>query len=153
MTDDRIPSDDELLQYLKDSLDNSVEVTDDAIDMLMAGYDIVHADTIEAELTFDSLAAVGVRSGDGGLRQLRFEHGSVRIDVDLNDTALTCTGRVEPVGGALQLEQIGGVRDVEVSTGGAFDEVVEGVGPFRLTYEVEGVTVSTDWMQFGSAEA
>ena len=62
MTDDRRPSDEQLLEMLKDSLDNSVEVTDDTIDMLMAGYDIVHTDVLDAELTFDSLEFSGLPS-------------------------------------------------------------------------------------------
>jgi hypothetical protein len=86
------------------------------------------------------------------MRQLRFEHEATKIDVELHDHALRCIGRVEPPGGTLFLEQIGGERQIALSDRGAFDEIVEGVGPFRLSYTRDDVTVSTDWMQFGSPE-
>ena len=152
MTDERRPSDDQLLEMLRDSLEHSVEVTNDAIDMLMTGYDIVHTDVVEAELTFDSLAASGVRGGEGAPRHLRFEHETASIDIELSDVALRCAGRVEPAGGSLHLEQISGVREIQLSESGAFDETVEGVGPFRLRYDVAESMVSTAWLQFGAAE-
>lgn len=152
MTDRPRPTDDELLSALKDSIDNSVEVTDDTIDMLMTGYDIVHTDVLEADLVFDSLAGAGVRSGAGPTRLLRFEHDDVAIDVELDDVALRCIGRASPSGGALHLEHMSGTRQIGLSDGGSFDEIVEPSGPFRLRYDIGGRSVSTTWLQFGPTE-
>jgi hypothetical protein len=55
---------------------------------------------VEAELTFDSLAETGVRSG-----------------------------KVDPSDGDLRLEQLSGTTQLEISELGSFDTIVEGVGP------------------------
>ena len=151
MTDDRRPSDEQLLEMLKDSLDNSVEVSDDAIDMLMTGYDIVNMDVLEAELTFDSLAATGVRRRRARPAAALRADDSRRIDVELDDVSLRCSGQVAPAGAA-PLEQMSGTRQLGLSESGSFDAVVEGTGPFRLRYEIGDVAVTTSWLQFGAVD-
>lgn len=145
------PSDDRMLEFLKDALDADSGVTEDTIDMLMTGYDIVQADTVEAGMIFDSFADAAVRGGTGVARQLRFEHGETVIDLELDDLERRLAGHFEPPGGRGSLEQIDGTTEISAPAG-SFDLTVEGLGPFRVNYEVDGDSVVTAWLRFGQAD-
>ena len=150
-TPDR-PTDERLLELLKDSLDADTSVDDDTIDMLMTGYDIVHADTLEAEMVFDSFADAAVRSSGTDIRHLRFELGDVVFSFEIDPVASTCAGRVEPAGGALSMERLSGSQDVETSDTGSFEIRVEDSGPLRLHYAVNESTVVTPWFRMSSPD-
>lgn len=144
MTDDRTPGDDQLLSYLKDALDSDVDA--DAVDLIMTGYDIVQMDTVESLLEFDSFAATGVRDAESGVRRMSFTHEDVAFEVAHDAAQLTVTGKVEPPGGVLYLDQLSGSTRIDLTDRGSFDARVEGAGAFRLRYEIGGSSVSTPWI-------
>ena len=120
--------------------------------LLMAGYDIVTMDTVEAALVHDSDVdeLAPVRSAEAGARMLAFTAADVEIDFEVVDGRII--GHVEPPsGGVVFLDQptVAGPSTVETEPDdlGAFEFELRHPGTFRLRYtEASGRTVATGWV-------
>lgn len=134
----------------------------DVTAMLVAGYDIVMTDTIEADLVHDSdvdeLAAV--RSGDLGARMLTYaepetgSEGSVQPGVEIAFEIVDgrVVGHIDPpTVGRVLLEQPTNGREMVVGTEpddlGSFEFELRNPSTFRLRYiDADGRSVATAWL-------
>ncbi len=122
--------------------------------MLMAGYDIVMADTVEAALVHDSstdeLAAV--RSGDAGARMLTYAVYDRDLEIEFELVDGRVVGHVDPPeGGRINLEQPANadrmVETIEPDELGSFEFLLRSPATFRLRYvDAAGRSVATTWL-------
>lgn len=143
--------DDRLAEELATALDSERPDPEQAT-LIMAGYDIVMADTVEAILVHDSDTdeLVAVRSGEAGARMLSFAVDDVEIEFEMIDGRIV--GHVDPPGGStVSLDQptLTGpsTTDTEPDELGAFEFDLRHVGTFRLRYrDPSGRSVATGWV-------
>ncbi len=126
----------------------------EATSMLMAGYDIVMTDTIEAELTHDSATdeLVAVRSTETDTRMLSYTEADSELEIEFEIVDGRVIGHVDPPdGGQVQLEQPANttqmVTVVEPDAIGSFEFVLHSPGTFRLRYvDRSRRSVATGWI-------
>lgn len=132
----------------------------DGVAMVMAGYDIVMTDTLEAELILDSatdeLAAVRsasptVGSVDGA-RMITFADPTGELEIEFEVVDGRIVGHVDPPsGGTVRLEQPSNrsemVAECEPDDLGSFDFYLRSPGTFRLRYvDADGRSMATGWI-------
>ncbi|MEL6983020.1 MAG: hypothetical protein AAFO29_11405 [Actinomycetota bacterium] len=126
----------------------------ESIDMMMAGYDIVMTDTVEADLVHDSDTdeLVAVRSADTSTRMLSFSEAETDLEIEFEIVDGRVIGHVDPPdGGQVQLEQPANtdqmVTVVEPDTIGSFEFTLTSPGTFRLRYvDRSRRSVATGWI-------
>ena len=143
--------DDDLLAELKRVVGTADPVPPSVLEAARAVLDWRLADSILAELAYDSALddrpLAGVRHGGGGPRMLSFEEAGLTIEVEVHparETARLVGQLVPAVEAVLTVRHHGGEDDVEVDGRGRFR--VEGVasGPLQLVVRLaEGRTVQT----------
>lgn len=143
--------DDQLLEELRVARgeDRSGE---DQVELVMVGYDIVMADTVEAALVHDSAvdAMAGVRSDEAGARMLTFAAEGVEIEFELVGGRIV--GHIDPPGdGVVHLEQPTStgpaVIDATPDELGAFEFALRLPTTFRLRFvDSAGRSVATGWI-------
>jgi hypothetical protein len=126
----------------------------DRVDMLMAGYDIVMADTLEAALVHDSATdeLAAVRSESASARMMTFEGEGFEFEFEVVDGRVV--GAIDPPeSGVIHLEQPTSSSDgplttqVEVDDLGAFEFPLRRPGTFRLRFvAADGRSVATAWI-------
>lgn len=146
--------DDTLAAELALALRGDRSADPDRTAMLMAGYDIVSADVLEADLVHDSAVdeVAAVRSAATGARMLTYTAlgGDLEIEVEIVDGRVV--GHVEPfAGGTVRLEQPALSRspavEVEPDGLGSFDFVLRSPATFRIRYvDRSGRSVATPWL-------
>lgn len=145
--------DDTLAEELAVALRADTRPGPDGVAMLMAGYDIVMADTVEADLVHDSAVdeVAAVRSTtEARMLTYRALDGELEIEVEIVDG--TVVGHVEPgTGGTVRLEQPAVGRapamEVEADEHGSFQFVLRSSGTFRVRYvDRSGRSVATPWI-------
>jgi hypothetical protein len=105
--------------------------------------ELVHDSAIDADLVL-------VRGpGEGDVRMLSFEHGTVAVDLQVSETAggRELLGLVSGAVGDVEVEQAGRRTTVALDEAGRF--VLEGLaaGPLRLHLSAEdGTSVETSWV-------
>lgn len=126
--------------------------------MIMAGYDIVMADTIEAALLHDSAAddaeLAAVRSDTAGARMLAFatDDGPDGVEIEFELIGGRVVGHVDPpLPGRIVLDQpslSGGEPAIdEPDDLGAFELPLRSTATFRLRFEAaDGRTITTAWL-------
>ncbi|MEM7275942.1 MAG: hypothetical protein AAF547_22895 [Actinomycetota bacterium] len=121
------------------------------VDMLMAGYDIVMADTVEAALTNDSAVdqVAAVRSDLAGARLLSFEADGLTVDVELDGGRIV--GHIDPPRpGTVHLDQPTAATPtdpVEPDDLGGFEFELASSGSFRLRFvDDAGAATATAWV-------
>ena len=149
--------DDRLAEELAVALRADLPAPDTAADtrsMLMAGYDIVMADTVEATLVHDSATdeLAAVRSGDAGARMLSYAVYDRDLEIEFELIDGRVVGHVDPPeGGRINLEQPANadrmVETVEPDDLGSFEFVLRSPATFRLRYvDSMGRSVATAWL-------
>lgn len=126
----------------------------DATSMMMAGYDIVMTDTIEADLVHDSATdeLAAVRSADTDTRMLSYTEADSELEIEFEIVDGRVIGHVDPPdGGQVQLEQPANtdqmVTVVEPDAIGSFEFVLNSPGTFRLRYvDRSRRSVATGWI-------
>lgn len=126
----------------------------ESIEMMMAGYDIVMTDTIEADLVHDSATdeLVAVRSTDTGTRMLSYTEAGSELEIEFEIVDGRVIGHVDPPdGGQVQLEQPANtdrmVTVVEPDAIGSFEFTLHSPGTFRLRYvDRSRRSVATGWI-------
>lgn len=126
----------------------------EAVDMMMAGYDIVMTDTIEADLVHDSATdeLVAVRSADTSTRMLSYTEADSDLEIEFEIVDGRVIGHVDPPdGGQVQLEQPANtdrmVTVVEPDAIGSFEFDLTSPGTFRLRYvDRSRRSVATGWI-------
>lgn len=157
---DWFDDDDRLAEELAQALRSDAPGPDGAA-MVIAGYDIVMADTIEADLLHDSATdeLAAVRSGPTEVRMLTYalpgdEDGDGPADLEIEFEVVDgrVIGHVEPPsGGHVHLEQPSNpsrmVSSVAPDEQGSFEFVLRSPATFRLRYLDEaGRSVATGWL-------
>lgn len=120
--------------------------------MLLVGYDIVMADTLEAALVHDSDvdATTAVRSDEAGARMLTFAVDDTEIEFELIEGRIV--GHIDPPrDGTMYLEQptITGPATDEVTPDdlGAFEFPLHLPTTFRLRFvDADGRSIATGWL-------
>lgn len=126
----------------------------DGLAMVMAGYDIVMTDTIEADLVHDSATdeLVAVRSADTSTRMLSYTEADSDLEIEFEIVDGRVIGHVDPPdGGQVQLEQPANtdrmVTVVEPDAIGSFEFDLTSPGTFRLRYvDRSRRSVATGWI-------
>jgi hypothetical protein len=145
--------DDALAEELAVALREDTEQGPDRVAMLMVGYDIVMADTLEADLIHDSAIdeVAAVRSTtEARMLTYRALDGDLEIEVEIVDGSVI--GHVEPCnGGTVRLEQPAidraPVVEVEADEHGSFEFVLRSAATFRVRYvDATGRSVATPWL-------
>lgn len=142
--------DEQLLEEL--AIARAEETDPPPVEMLMVGYDMVFADTLEAALLHDSdvdeLAAV--RSETAGARMLTYQADGIEIDFELVGGRVV--GHIDPPqDGVMVLEQPTTGEPVadEVTPDdlGSFEFPLRRPTTFRLRFvRQSGPSVTTDWL-------
>jgi hypothetical protein len=154
--------DDRLAEELAAALREDSRPDPDRVAMVMAGYDIVMADTVEAELISDSAVdeLAAVRSDQAGARMLTYaepvegdgDRDRPRVEIDLEIVDGRIVGHVDPPrGGVVRLEQPTldepGVVEVEPDELGSFEFELRSPATLRLRYvDADGRSVATGWL-------
>lgn len=119
--------------------------------MLMAGYEIVMADTVPATLVHDSAVdeVAAVRSGLADARLLTFEADGLAVEFELHGGRII--GHIDPPRpGVMHLDQpteTEGRDPVTPDDLGAFEFDLRAPGSFRLRFvDDAGVATSTGWV-------
>lgn len=153
MTSPWFEDDDQLLEELTQArVDDKPDPAQ--AEMLMIGYDMVMADTLEAALLHDSDvdATAAVRSEEAGARMLTYGSDELEIDFELVDGMIV--GHIAPPqDGRMLLEQptAGQETDrtepVEPDELGSFEFTMRHPGTFRLRFvRPDGQSITTDWL-------
>ena len=144
-------TDDELLELLRDAVNDRSEPKASMVDMIMAGYDITNADASLAQLIDDTqlneLASIR-SSTDTAHRLLGFAGNSISFEFELRSTEPHIVGHVEgATGGTIHLEQLAGSQSTELDTLGQFEFSLRSQSPFRLRFsEPNGPSTATEWI-------
>ena len=140
-------SDEQLLEELGRSLTDG-EPDAEKIDMLMAGYDIVMADSVHAALVNDSHVDEGaaVRGEATGPRMLTFSADATEIDIELVDGRIM--GRLSPTQeGTVYLDQLSSPAHVEPDDLGGFEFELRSPATFRIRFVTAGGhSIATAWI-------
>lgn len=146
--------DDGLADELAVALRDGTRPSPDRVAMVMAGYDIVMADAIEAELVFDSAVdeLAAVRSDEAGARMLTYAEAQGEAEIDFEIVDGRIVGHIDPPsGGVVRLEQPTldgpGEAEVEPDDLGSFELELRSPATFRLRYvDATGRSVVTGWL-------
>lgn len=122
------------------------------VEMLMAGYDIVMADTLEAALLHDSASdeLAAVRGETAEARMLAFAGEEIEFEFELVEGRIV--GQIEPAqAGTLFLEQPTStgpaIAQTEPDDLGSFEFPLRDAGTFRLRFVgSDGQSVATGWI-------
>ncbi|MEM9655079.1 MAG: hypothetical protein AAGA65_23510 [Actinomycetota bacterium] len=148
--------DDQLLEEL--AVARSEEVAPPPVEMLMVGYDMVFADTLEAALLHDSdideLAAI--RSEEAGARMLSYrverdDGNNEPLTIDFELVGGRIVGHIDPPQeGVMVLEQPTATPPATVETTpddlGSFEFPLHHSATFRLRFVGTGLPVTTPWL-------
>ena len=151
MTDNRHPSEDQLLDELRAALGAADPVPDDVLAAAKASFTWRTIDAELATLTFDSATdeLVGVR-GEGSDRHVTFAAPDLEVEVMVYGTVdRRLTGQlVPPQAAVVELLSDQGVERTEADEHGAFafDAVPPGAVSLRLIVADGERTVTTEWL-------
>ena len=137
---------------LRDALGYGDEPSDDLVDMIMTGYDIVGLDVTIAPFVYDSSRdgdLVLVR-GEDSVRALTAEGQTVTLELEVVESERRLSGRVlPPQPGTVYLDQEVVPQAVSVDEAGAF-EFNLGTGSFRVRFDPDdGEQIATEWLTHG----
>ncbi len=153
MTTPWFEGDDQLLEELGQALAQDGP-NPEQVEMLMAGYDIVMADTLEAALIHDSASdeLAAVRSETADARMLAFADDEIEFEFEFELVAGRVVGHIDPPQpGTIYLEQptMSGptVDEATPDDLGAFEFPLRDSGTFRLRFVgADGQSVATGWI-------
>ena len=149
MTDRWQPSDEELLDTFKRSLQDTPP-PGNMVDMIMTGYDITNVDARLAELVEDTAVdePVGVRSTALGARLLTCQYGDTAFEFEIGTDAPHIIGHLEPPQpGRMRFEQGDGSTTIDLDDLARYEFTLTSTAPFRLVYlPPNGTPIATDWI-------
>lgn len=150
-------NDDQLLEEL--AMARSEEVGPPPLEMLMVGYDMVVADTLEAALLHDSAVdeLAAIRSDEAGARMLTYRVGgdhatAAGMEIDFELVGGQIVGHVDPPqDGVVVLEQPTAIPPATQETTpddlGSFEFPLHHPATFRLRFvPATGPQVTTGWL-------
>lgn len=144
------PSDAELIDLLRDAVEERTRPSDGMVDMIMTGYDITNADASLARLVDDSRLdqVASVRSGSSTVRLLSFSAAGIDFEFELRPTEPRIVGHIDGAdGGVIHLEQVDRIESLELDELGTFEFTLHSEAPFRLRHEsVDGTSTATEWI-------
>ncbi len=150
MTSRWFDGDEQLLEEVGKALAEEAPGPEQA-ELLMAGYDLVMSDTLEAALMHDSAISAGAVRSEGGSRMVSFALGEIGLDFELVGGRIV--GQLDPPEeGVMYLEQLTAADVVrnEVSPDdlGAFEFELRLPNTFRLRFVFadDGRSIATGWI-------